>query len=97
MISGEEAKEIMKKIFLRNIEELVKHQAKLQLLYRSDKLSDKEEIKKWRKEEEYLCHMVYPEIEAMRAFIEKEHPEFIYMVDHIQSTVEGTHTEEKES
>lgn len=89
MVSGEEARRIAKEVFLNVIQELVKHQAKLQLLYRSNKLEDKEEVKKWHKEELNLCYIAYPEIEAMRDFINKEHPEFAYMVDYIEKTVKS--------
>jgi hypothetical protein len=85
---GEEAKRIAKQMFLNVIEQLIKHHAKLQLLYRTGTL-DKEQINKFHKEELNLCYIAYPEIDAMRGFIESEHPEYKYMVDHIEATIKA--------
>jgi translation initiation factor 2B subunit (eIF-2B alpha/beta/delta family) len=93
MITGEEARHIAKQMFLNNIEELVKHHVKLQKMYRTKDLSP-ENVRKWHKEELNLCYIAYPEIEAMRSFIEKEYPEFIYMVDHIETTIKSHESEE---
>jgi hypothetical protein len=95
MITAEEALKVAKQMFLNVIAQLSKHHVKLHLMYRNNLIS-KEDIRRWHKEELNLCYIAYPEIDAMRSFIEKEHPEFIYMVDHIENTVKSHEsTEEK--
>lgn len=88
MITADEARKIAKQMFLNVISQLSKHHAKLHMMYRAKEIS-KEAVRKWHKEELNLCYIAYPEIDAMRSFIEKEYPEYTYMVDHIENTVKS--------
>lgn len=87
-ISPEAAVSMSKKIFMNVIYELVKLHSKLQADIRRATFCQND-ITLFHKQELNLCHIVYPEINVMREFISNEHPEFNYMVDHIQKTVES--------
>ena len=80
-------KEIAKAMALTTVEKIVKHNLKAGRMFRSGDY-DKTDVKSYHKKLLNLCYILYPELIAVRAFIEKEHPEYLYVMDFVEKTVQ---------
>jgi hypothetical protein len=79
-------KDIAKQMILNTIERIVKNNLKAAKFFKAGGYSQ-DDVKTFHKKVMMLCYILYPEIEAVRAFIEKEHPEYKYIVDFVEDTV----------
>ena len=83
---------VAKAMILATVEKIVKHNMKAAQLFKSGKYDKSHDtrvhdIKSFHKKLLNLCYILSPEIEAVRAFIEKDHPEYTYIIDFVEKMV----------
>jgi hypothetical protein len=80
-------KKIAKAMALATVEKIAKHNMKAAQLFKSGNYNKNVDSKSFHKKLLNLCYIIYPEIDAVRDFIEKEHPEYAYIIDFVEKLV----------
>lgn len=84
-ISREELEKQFKEMVLNAIEGIIKHNNKAAEMVRSGDFN-KEDVASFHKKLLNLVHILYPVRNVARMFIQKEHPEFEYILDFVEKT-----------
>ena len=82
-LNREELEASFKEMVLNTIEAIIKHNNKAGDMIRSGDYS-KDDVALFHKKLLNLVHILYPVRNIARMFIQKEHPEYVYILDYVE-------------
>ncbi len=82
-LNREELESLFKEMVLNTIEAIIKHNNKAADMVKSGDFS-KDDVALFHKKLLNLVHILYPVKDVARVFIEKEHPEYVYILDYVE-------------
>jgi len=84
-ISREDLEKLFKEMVLNTVEGIIKHNNKAGEMVKGGDFN-KEDVASFHKKLLNLVHILYPVRNEARMFIQKEHPEFVYILDFVEKT-----------
>jgi len=84
-MSREQLEVLFKEMVLNTIEAIIKHNNKAAEMVKNGNF-DKEDVANFHKKLLNLVHIIYPVRNVARMFVQKEHPEYVYIMDFVEKT-----------